>query len=145
MPMPIPSALKRVDLIKVDVEGMEGKVIAGALKTISRFKPLLYVENDRPDKSVALIEQIMGLGYTPYWHLPPIYNPDPTQEAGVVSVNMLCVPPGKLVDVSDCIPIRSAHDDWTWALQQSKRPRRVRQRYQILGLVWCGLGVLAII
>ena len=122
-----PPLLSRVDLIKVDVEGMEGKVIAGALKTISRFKPLLYVENDRPDKSVALIEQIIALGYTPYWHLPPIYNPDPTQEAGMVSVNMLCVPPGKLVDVSDCIPIRSAHDDWTWALQQSKQsvPRPV--------------------
>ena len=54
--------LNRVDLIKIDVEGMEGRVIDGALKTISRFKPLLYVENDRADKSVALIEQIMGLG-----------------------------------------------------------------------------------
>ncbi len=111
--------LKRVNLIKIDVEGMEGQVISGASTTISRFKPVLYVENDRGAKSVALIEQIMGLGYKLYWHFPPLYNPD-ISDAPMVSVNMLCVPSGRLCDVSDCVPIVSPHDDWQLALQRGK-------------------------
>jgi FkbM family methyltransferase len=109
--------IERVDLIKIDVEGMEGKVLAGASQTISRFKPILYVENDRAEKSVALIEQIMGLGYKLYWHFPPLYNPD-ISGTPMVSVNMLCLPPGRLADISDCVPIVSPHDDWQLALER---------------------------
>jgi FkbM family methyltransferase len=35
---------RRVDLIKIDVEGMEAKVLAGALKTVAREKPILVYE-----------------------------------------------------------------------------------------------------
>src|SRR5690348_8993140 len=47
-----------VRLLKIDVEGMELEVLKGAKETIEKYKPLLYVENDRPDKSQALIEYI---------------------------------------------------------------------------------------
>lgn len=36
--------LERVDLIKIDVEGFEPHVIKGALKTIERFNPIVYME-----------------------------------------------------------------------------------------------------
>ena len=61
--------------IKIDVEGMEGTVIAGAAQTIRRLRPLLYVENDRPDKSAALIQQLIDLGYRLHWLLPKLLNP----------------------------------------------------------------------
>lgn len=85
-------------LIKVDVEGMESEVIGGALNLIKKHQPFLYVENDRIEKSPALIKLISGLGYRMYWHLPPMYNPH--NYAGdaenihptIVSVNMLCLP-----------------------------------------------------
>jgi hypothetical protein len=82
-------------LIKIDVEGMEGEVIAGAVRTIRQFRPLLYVENDREEKSAALIQQIMDLDYRLYWHLPPLFNPQNYFAAadnvfrGIVSINML--------------------------------------------------------
>ena len=42
---------KHVDLIKIDVEGLEEKVLEGALKTIDRCKPILVVEtNVKSDK-----------------------------------------------------------------------------------------------
>jgi FkbM family methyltransferase len=47
--------------LKIDVEGMEGEVIAGAEETIGEFRPVLYVENDRREKSASLIEQLLGL------------------------------------------------------------------------------------
>jgi len=38
-------ALRRVDLIKIDVEGMEMEALEGANNTIQNFKPILFVEN----------------------------------------------------------------------------------------------------
>lgn len=87
-----------VALIKIDVEGMEGEVLAGAAALIARDRPLLYVENDRTERSAALIAQLFALEYRLFWHLPPLFNPDNYRGEredlfpGIVSVNMLGVP-----------------------------------------------------
>jgi FkbM family methyltransferase len=65
----------RLDFIKIDIEGMEKEALQGAKETIEKLKPILYVENDRPDKSESLIEQLKSLGYICYKHLAPLYNP----------------------------------------------------------------------
>lgn len=86
----------RIDLIKVDAEGMEFKVLSGAKNVISRHKPFLYVENDRPERSQALIELIKSMEYSLYWHAPKMYNP--SNYAGdkenifgdICSLNMFC-------------------------------------------------------
>ena len=65
---------------------------------IARFRPPLYVENDRLDRSEALIRHLLGLDYRLYWHLPPLYNPQNFFGDGenlypnIVSVNMLALP-----------------------------------------------------
>lgn len=63
-------------LLKIDVEGMEEDVIRGAMKLINKSFPLLYVENDRVDKSKSLVALLLGLGYRLWWHIPKLYNPD---------------------------------------------------------------------
>jgi FkbM family methyltransferase len=50
-------------LIKIDVEGMELQVLRGAQATIARCRPLLYVENDRPEHSHALIAHLLEQDY----------------------------------------------------------------------------------
>jgi FkbM family methyltransferase len=90
-------ALPRVTLIKIDVEGMEAEVLRGGEQILKRFKPLLYVENDRLDLSEALIRLIAGFGYRLFWHLPSLFNPnnfygdDEDCYPGIGSINMLCV------------------------------------------------------
>jgi FkbM family methyltransferase len=90
--------LRSCEFIKIDVEGMEADVIEGAANTIRRFRPRLYVENDRSEKSPALIKQLSALDYRLYWHLPTLFNPDnffvekENIFANVVSVNMICIP-----------------------------------------------------
>ena len=92
------ASLTRLDVMKIDTEGMEGKVLRGAKSTINKFRPILYVENDKLDRSKALIESIWDLGYRQYWHLPPLFNPD--NHAGyqedvfpeMLSMNMYCIP-----------------------------------------------------
>lgn len=62
-------------LIKVDVEGMELQCLEGAENTIKKFKPVLYVENNKAERSEALISYIEALGYKVYWHFSRFYNP----------------------------------------------------------------------
>ncbi len=87
----------RLQLIKIDVEGMERDVIDGAEQTILRHKPFLYVENDKVDRSKALIEKIISLDYRLFWHLPSLFNPENYAKNNeniygeIVSFNMLCV------------------------------------------------------
>jgi FkbM family methyltransferase len=91
------ATLPKVDLIKIDVEGMEADVLRGSERLLKQFKPVLYVENDRFEKSEALMRLIASFDYRMYWHLPPLFNPDnffANQENAypdVVSANMLCV------------------------------------------------------
>ena len=66
----------RCDLIKIDIEGMEKLALQGAQETIEKCKPVLYVENDREEKSKELIEFIKSLDYEVYKHLAPLYNPN---------------------------------------------------------------------
>jgi FkbM family methyltransferase len=60
--------LPRCDLIKVDVEGYELEVFKGAQEIIRKFRPCLYFENDRPEKSEALLSFVSSLGYRMYPH-----------------------------------------------------------------------------
>jgi FkbM family methyltransferase len=67
--------LPRLRLIKIDVEGMEAAVVRGAARLLRKHRPYLYVENDRHEKSRALIELVRGHGYRVFWHLPMFFNP----------------------------------------------------------------------
>lgn len=69
-------AFPRVDIMKIDVEGMEADVIEGAAETIRRCRPILYVEHTKSDLD-ALTRLISGFGYDA--HL-------------VHRLNLLCVP-----------------------------------------------------
>ena len=87
-----------IRLLKIDVEGMESQVLQGASGLVDRCRPWLYVENDRLDRSAALIERIVARGYRLWWHLPPLFNPGnyfgigQNDFPGVVSFNMICQP-----------------------------------------------------
>jgi FkbM family methyltransferase len=84
--------------IKIDIEGMETEALRGAAATIMRFRPFLYVENDRQARSAELIDLMQQYGYRLYWHLPPLYNVNNFREDKVnifgnkVSVNMIGIP-----------------------------------------------------
>ncbi|WP_242221211.1 FkbM family methyltransferase [Bacillus cereus group sp. BfR-BA-01380] len=77
--------LQKCHFIKVDVEGMEENVLRGAQKTINKYSPIMYVENNRPNNSNSLIHFIRNLGYRMYWDRDE---------------NMLCLPEGVSIQVS---------------------------------------------
>ena len=97
--MPIDSlGLPQCHLIKVDVEGMEQEVLNGARKTIERYRPAVYVENNKRDQSPALISLLHGLGYRLWWHIPRLFREDNfrghTEDIfnNTININMLGLP-----------------------------------------------------
>jgi FkbM family methyltransferase len=91
-------AFPKFQMLKIDVEGMEAEVLSGARETIVKYRPVLYVENDRKDHSEDLIRLIDELGYDMWWHLPRLYNPNNFEKnpnnvfGGLLSSNLLCLP-----------------------------------------------------
>lgn len=107
---------RRCDLLKIDVEGMEYEVLIGAAETIHRFRPLIYCENDRAEKSERLITHLMGAHYRCWWHLPrltPDYYDRTDPFPGIVSVNMICVPEEReIAQVAGLRRVLRADDNW---------------------------------
>lgn len=54
--------LERLDLLKIDVEGMEAEALQGAAETIQRCKPILFVETIKSDKD-AICAALRNEGY----------------------------------------------------------------------------------
>jgi FkbM family methyltransferase len=55
--------LGRLDLLKIDIEGMEAEALQGAVETIRRCKPILFVETVKSDKKV-IAAALRNEGYT---------------------------------------------------------------------------------
>ncbi len=111
-------------LIKIDVEGMEAEVLRGARGLIARMRPVLYVENDRPDRSEALMRLIDSFGYAMHWNVPLMFRPDNFYgEAenifGTMAYwNLLCVP-REMRGLVDAAPIS---DFTTHPFRRGERP-----------------------
>jgi len=109
--------LERVDFIKLDVEGFESKVLEGAAETIERCRPIMYIENDRAEKSAELIQRLFDMGYRLWWHTPPLFSPDNFRGnsvnvfPGIVSINMLAIH-RDMRPIEGLRPILTPDDTW---------------------------------
>lgn len=75
----LPQDISRIDVIKIDVEGMETAVITGAIDLIKRFRPLIYAEA-KNDKERGLIDELLSpLGYqrAQVFNWTPTYRYEP--------------------------------------------------------------------
>jgi FkbM family methyltransferase len=53
----------RLDLIKIDVEGAESRVLDGAERLVSRFRPTLIIELHTPEQDIAVARWLTERGY----------------------------------------------------------------------------------
>jgi len=118
--------LRACTLIKADVEGMEAKILIGGVKTIKRFRPTIYVENNREGTtSKALIKTLLNLKYECWWHFLEYYNPDnffKNKENVFAEIypeaNMICIPKERKVKVKGSVKVLGVSDNWKKAMDR---------------------------
>jgi FkbM family methyltransferase len=122
-------SLAQCALIKVDVEGMEAEVVAGARDTIARARPALFLECNQPGGNPALLSLIEEIGYRAYWHFAPYYSPrnffgetENVFEAHGVEANLLCAPADVAIDALP--PAIGLDDTFERALARAARDAR---------------------
>jgi FkbM family methyltransferase len=94
--------LENVGFIKIDVEGWEEEVLKGSINTINKYKPVMYIEDDRQEKTKSLREYIQSIGYTIEESKPPLYRENNFFGKKVnvwapnnyISFNLICKPKG---------------------------------------------------
>ena len=116
--------LARCHLMKIDVEGMEPRVLAGATKTIKTLRPVLFVENNIEQRSHATLKALDDLGYCCWWHVAANYtsnnyfgNPEKLF-ADYREANVLCFPKEAKVNAVGLWPVESAEDTFVKAIHR---------------------------
>lgn len=111
--------LESCRLIKIDVEGMEPRVIRGAAEVIRRCRPFLFVENNTVEQASSVIAALQETGYRMWWHLGLYYNrknffnnPNNVFAQFKPEANMFCAPPGFDPGVPELIECTGAGDNW---------------------------------
>lgn len=112
--------LQRLDFAKIDVDGCEQFAIEGMAETIKRCRPILFIENEIPDKSEKLTATIIEMGYRGYWYRPPLYKFENHAKVlnnifpGTVAIMQIYIPEEMDVEVKGCdevADIRTADPD----------------------------------
>ena len=116
--------LARCNLIKIDVEGAEAQVLAGARATIKARRPVLFVENNSEEGSEPILRMLDELGYSCWWHIPHYFNPNNFFGSAerlfenYYEANVLCFPKEARVNAQGMWPVEGLDDSFTKALRR---------------------------
>lgn len=117
--------LQNCNLIKIDVEGMESKVIEGADDTIEEYKPIIFAENNRTEGSEELLSMLIDYGYKCYWHVSKYYNPKNffKNKENVFpnltpEVNLLALPKPIKSTNKSVFPVKNEKETWEDAVKR---------------------------
>lgn len=112
--------------IKIDVEGMEIDVLRGAMETIERCRPVLYLECGDKKSATQIGALLEHINYVAWWSIYPHYDPEnffghpiDVWPAVVPAANLLCAPRDMAVDMSDHEPFMGGSDDWRACLRRA--------------------------
>jgi FkbM family methyltransferase len=87
-----------VSLIKIDVSGFELAVLQGAVDTLARSRPILYVADEKMEKSQVLVDWLLSKNYRLWWHIPLLFNDEnffgksDNMFGAAGSINILAIP-----------------------------------------------------
>ncbi len=110
-------------LLKIDVEGMEPAVIAGASQTIARHRPFIFVECNDASNADAIIGAVSAHDYDLWWHIASYYSPTNFLGNSVniferyhPEANLFCAPKELALRVGSLEACTGKGDNWRLAL-----------------------------
>lgn len=117
--------LTQCHLIKIDVEGAEADVLAGAENTIRKFRPTLFVESNKAETARGINAELIRLGYQSYWHFCHGFNPNNFRgvdhdifNSSYLESNLFCIPQEYNVKIDGLEPLAGVEDTPEAALQR---------------------------
>ena len=91
--------IEKCNFIKMDVELMEMEVLKGGKKFLSKFRPILWIENHYDPKKPNTINQyLLENDYVPYWTVANLFNADnyfvndENHYKKIATINTLAIP-----------------------------------------------------
>ena len=70
--------LEKIDLIRMDVEGYEEKIIEGGKEILKNFKPILMIEIHKmylgKERTIKILKELNELGYEIKYYYPRIFD-----------------------------------------------------------------------
>ena len=125
--------LELCHLIKIDVEGLEARVLEGAQATIRRTRPILFVETTTENHR-QVISKLEDFNYAGWWHIAPYYNAGNffSNERNVFAdihpeSNLLCFPREANVQVAGLEAVEGPEDTW----QRARERMQWRQQHRV--------------
>ncbi len=107
--------IQQLNLLKLDVEGMELEALKGAQNTIERCKPIIYAENHFDNSAKDVVSFLLDLDYNIWQHHARLYNEKNYFQnsnnlySTTTSLNIFCVP--KNINTTIDLPqIKNADD-----------------------------------
>jgi hypothetical protein len=70
--------IKKIDILRMDVEGFEYNIILGANRVLEKFKPKIFVEIHKmylgKEKTYKIFSDLKNKGYEIKYYIPRIYD-----------------------------------------------------------------------
>ena len=134
--------LSACHFIKADLEGMEAEFLDGARGTITKHRPILYIEGDGAEAKQS-IEMLFEWGYKCFWHIAPLFNQDnfagqelhvfmQGKDCDISSVNILCLPRESKITTTGFLEIISPDEDGM-RMYNELRIRRRKEKEAAVG------------
>jgi FkbM family methyltransferase len=117
--------LERCAAIKIDVEGMEPGVLAGARQLIERCQPVLYIEVGGAENTKRIADSLASQKYSACWSIHPYFdernfysNTVNVWQNVVWSSNLICFPKRLEVEIPEVQKFLGAGDTWQACLRR---------------------------
>jgi hypothetical protein len=115
-------------MVKIDVEGMETLVLAGAKRLIETCKPVIYVENNDQETSARLAKMLPELDNVAFWSIHPYFDAR-NYYSNIVDVwpnvvwasNLICAPRQSSFNSMGAQPFLGAEDNWQACVQRMQQ------------------------
>ena len=117
--------LEKIDLVRMDVEGYENKIITGGLEFLKKFKPMIMIEIHKmimgKEETIEILKNLKEINYENYFFIPRIYDSQIIGEENDVKNT-------SIENLINSLKNNSAPDSFQLTLKQKKMENQLEEK-----------------